>query len=212
MSERDRSAGAPHLPPDNPIGNFVTRLGKLDAAGQARLKRNTGRTLDEARDAYQVFFAILPREIRDRAAEEDYFLIATLFPIGARREREFLPNPPPGSLGGSLQIVRRKLILRDARHDPDRPISLDRRVSALLNTDRDQLSFRLSQAVRLLAGHEVSINWYQLLRDVQRWDAEPRRVQRRWADDYFRDTTLKGDENAPSNDADEPTSNEEVEP
>ena len=87
MSERDRSTNISGSSPDNPIGQFVARLVKLDAAGRARLKRNAGRTLDEARDVYPVFFAILPQEIQGRVDEENYFLVATLFSIGTRRER-----------------------------------------------------------------------------------------------------------------------------
>lgn len=217
MNERDRPAGSPRSSPSNPISHFVARLTKLDAGGRARLQRNAGRTLDEARNVYQVFFSLLPPEVHRHSDQEDYFLVATLFPIGTRREQKFLPNPSPPNLGASLQIVRRKLILHDLKRDPlkrdpDRPISLDRRMNALLNTDREQLSFRLSQTIRLLTAHEVSINWFQLLRDVQHWNDEPRRVQRCWADHYFRDTSWKVDEGTSSNDTDEPTSTEEVEP
>jgi CRISPR system Cascade subunit CasB len=211
MSEPETSSRTTQFLTDDLIGQFVARLGRLDAAGRARLKRNVGHTLDEARDVHQIFFAILPFEIHGRVAEENCFLIATLFPIGTRRDRD-PPANPPHNFGASLNMVRQELLRREPKREPDRPISLDQRVAALLNTDREQLPFRLRQMVSLLAAHKIAINWRQLLRDVQRWEVEPRRVQRHWADAYFRGTTAKTDNNVPSNNTDKTTSTEEAEP
>jgi len=207
MSMREQSTSTLRFLPDDLIGQFVARLAKLDAAGRARLKRNAGHTLDEARDVHQIFFTILPFEIHGRVAEENCFLVATLFPIGMRRDQE-LPANPPHNVGASLNAVRQELLWK--ARDPERSISLDRRVAALLNTDREQLSFRLCQSIRLLAAHKVDINWYQLLRDVQRWDTDPRRVQRYWADAYFRGAAPKTANNARANDTNESISTEEV--
>jgi len=209
MNERETSSRTTHFLTDDLISQFLARLAKLDAAGRARLKRNAGRTLDEARNVYQVFFSILPLDVRGHVAEENCFLLATLFPVGTLRDRK-LPASPPHNLGASLSEVRHKLLLLRKPYDPGRPISLDRRVAALLNTDREQLAFRLCQIVRFLATHEVDINWYQLLRDIQNWNADPRTVQRSWADEYFRGIAPKKANNARANDTDEPTEIEEV--
>jgi CRISPR system Cascade subunit CasB len=154
---------------------FIAALDQLDAGGRARLKRNAGRTLAEAHDGHRVFFQALPYDIHERA-HEDYFLIATLFPLVAHRHQA-------GSLGTSLRQVRH---LRGGAHD-GRTNSLDRRVQALLDSDREQLPFRLRQAVRLIAAERehVALDWARLLRDVRSWEHPERRVQLRWARDYF---------------------------
>jgi CRISPR system Cascade subunit CasB len=154
---------------------FIAALETLDAGGRARLKRNAGRSLAEAHDVHRVFFQALPYDIHERA-HEDYFLIATLFPLVVHRHQA-------GSLGTSLRQVRH---LRGGAHD-GRTNSLDRRVQALLDSDREQLPFRLRQAVRLIAAdrEHVALDWAQLLHHVLHWEDSKRWVQLRWSRDYF---------------------------
>lgn len=163
-------------PSTQPVDYFVSRLETLDAGGRARLKRNAGRSLNEARDAYQVFFSILPPRVTHERDQETYFLIATLYAVGTRREQ---PRPfnPPRSLGASLRRIR--------GDSEERRVSLDKRVEALLEADREQVSFRLRQLVSLLAANELAVDWRQLLRDVRGWEIGEGRVQRRWAEHYF---------------------------
>lgn len=153
--------------------HFVAALGQLDAAGRARLKRNAGRALAEARDVHAVFFQALPYGVA-RRYEEDYFLLATLFPL--------LPHSPQaGNLGDSLHQVRQQ------RGGGDSPASFDRRVQALLDSDREQVWFRLRQMIRLVATQKgmVGVNWEQLLLDILDWERDDRRVQLDWARAYF---------------------------
>ena len=63
--------------------------------------------------------------------------------------------------------------------------SLDRRFEALLDSDREQLPFRLRQAVRLANASKIGINWQQLLLDVINWEQAERRTQLQWARSYF---------------------------
>lgn len=166
---------------------FIAALAKLDAGGRARLKRNAGRNLAEARDIHRVFFQALPYGIHARQ-EEDYFLVATLFPLVPH-------NPQAGSLGASLRQVRRIRTGSNAGQTN----SLDRRFQSLLDSDREQLSFRLRQAVRLIAADRdhVTLNWECLLRDLLNWDSPNQTVQVRWARDYFVGSTktdAKGDQ------------------
>ncbi len=171
------------------IRDFISNLERLDAGGRARLKRNAGRTLNQARDAYQVFFNALPRVVTDERIQEDYFLIATLYAVGTHRENP-RPTNPPRSLGASLRQVR--LQVKDA--NADRQISLDKRFQALLDADREQLPFRLGQIVRLLATHQIAIDWRRLLQHVRSWNAEDRWVQLAWARDYYTTTSEQSSE------------------
>lgn len=160
-------------PRQRQIAAFVANLGRLDAAGRARLKRNAGRTLNEAHDVQRVFFQALPYEVAGRFFEEEiYFLVATLYPMAE-------PCGGGVSLGTTLRTTLRRV--RQGRDSA----SLDRRFQSLLDSDRDQLPFRLRQAVRLAAASEQPIDWAQLLADLLVWEHPERYVQLRWARDYF---------------------------
>jgi CRISPR system Cascade subunit CasB len=152
---------------------FIAALEQLDTGGLARLKRNAGHTLAEARDGYRAFFQALPYTVGERF-HEDYFLIATLFPLADHRANS-------GNFGDTLRRVR---LARGGEAGP-RANSLDRRLAALLDCDRQHLHFRLRQAVRLAAASDQAIDWTQLLLDVIGWNHVERRVQRRWAHAYF---------------------------
>lgn len=156
---------------------FIAALAKLDAGGRARLKRNAGRSLAEARDVQRVFFQALPYEVHERQ-QEDYFLIATLFPLVPH-------SSTAGSFATTLRTVHRQR--SSTSNNDNRLSSLERRFQALLDSDREQLPFRLRQAVRMVAAPRdaAHLNWEQLLLDVQNWEHPQRFVQQRWARDYF---------------------------
>lgn len=159
---------------------FVARLETLDAAGRARLKRNAGRTLDASRAAYEVFFPLISSTLSPWE-QDDYFLVATLYAVGTRRDQS-RSAAPPRSLGASLRSVRQGLRGSDS---DERAVSLDKRFGALLSADREQLPFRLRQIVGLLVAARIEVDWVHLLRDVRGWTTGEGRVQRRWAEDYF---------------------------
>ncbi len=151
---------------DGQIEAFVARLGKLDTGGRARLKRNAGRSLAEARDVLSVFYRLLPPGVPPYY-QEDYFLVATLYPLAEGGGR--------GNLGTTLRAAR----------SPTNGTGIDRRVEVLLDADGEQLPFRLRQAIRFVYSQRVRVDWSQLLRDLLGWDHPERYVQRRWAEAYF---------------------------
>lgn len=156
-------------PRQRQIASFVAALERLDAAGRARLKRNAGRTLAEARDIHRVFFQALPYELAGRSQDEEtYFLVATLFPMADSRSGGV-------SLGSTLRRVRQN---RESA-------SIDRRFQSLIDSDREQLPFRLRQAVRLAAASDQPVDWSQLLADLLAWEHPEHYIQLNWARDYF---------------------------
>lgn len=157
------------------VKTFITVLHDLDTGGRARLKRNAGRSLADARDIHRVFYQALPYDV-SQWQQEDYFLIATLFPLVEH-------NPGTGDLGDTLRQVRR---LRSSVSEGQQN-SLDRRFQTLLDSDREQFPFRLRQAVRLAATHResVTLNWERLLLDTLQWEHPNHAVQLRWARHYF---------------------------
>lgn len=150
------------------VAAFIAALERLDNAGRARLKRNAGRTLREARDVHQVFFRALPFQVAGRPEEDVYFLVATLYPLAKARN-------DGASLGATLRVVRQ---VRESE-------SIDRRFQALLDSDMDQIRFRLRQMVRLIAASDQPIDWGRLLTDLLAWEHPDRYVQLHWARDYF---------------------------
>lgn len=153
--------------PEDNIQTFIERLGQLDQGQRARLKRNRGKTLGEARgETLALFYQLLPHGIPEYL-HETYFLAATLFPL--------LPNADQGDFGESLRQVRTEFNAK----------GLDRRMEVLLDADETQLAFRLRQAVHFLQKDRTPVNWGQMLEDLTYWNHPSRFVQKRWARSYF---------------------------
>jgi CRISPR type I-E-associated protein CasB/Cse2 len=151
--------------PDPQVLKLLQNLSALDAGEKARLKRDAGKPLVEAQ-SLGLFYRLLPYGL-SAVQEEIYFLVATLYPLA--------DGGGKGNLGASLRRAR----------DPKNHKGLDRRVEILLDSDATQLPFRLRQAVRLLKSNRVTVNWQQLLEDLQRWNYSNRAAQKQWARAYF---------------------------
>ena len=151
---------------DPQVTEFCDRLAQLDRGELARLKRSAGRTLAESHDALGLFFRTLPRNV-PRWQEETYFLVATLY--------GWADAGGQCNLGDALYRARQG----------GGEAGLDRRMRVLLDADREQLPFRLRQAVRFLYGQRVPISWPQLLQDLLAWDHPRRYVQENWARAYY---------------------------
>jgi CRISPR system Cascade subunit CasB len=148
------------------ITTFCERLAELDAGGRARLKRSAGRTLAQSGDALGLFYRLLPPGV-PAYQEEDYFLVATLYPLAEAGDT--------GNLGNALRMARSEYNER----------GLERRLETLLDAEESQFPFRLRQAVRLLFSNRVPVSWPQLLRDLLNWNRADRRVQKAWARSFF---------------------------
>jgi CRISPR type I-E-associated protein CasB/Cse2 len=139
-----------------------------DRAALAKLRRAVASPVDG--DVFAVLGDALG-EVRDRDLDAHLF-IACLFAI----------HPTRGSgesLGGSMHRLRLKLKLRVGAD------SLDGRFAAILNSDAEDLPGRLRHIIRLLASHDVTVDYPRLLHDMLRWGADDRHVQRCWARDYW---------------------------
>lgn len=159
---------------------FISQLEELVRTGGrgslAVLRRNAGRSLAESRGAVALFYRMLPMRLGPR--EEIYFLVATLFPWND------LPSLG-GNLGHSMALLRSKTGSE----------ALDRRMTVLLDADFDdspsgalqpgELGFRLRQTVKLLASHDIGVDWRRLLEDLLSWSHPERWVQKNWARAYF---------------------------
>lgn len=63
--------------------------------------------------------------------------------------------------------------------------SAEQRFTRLLDADRDELQWRLRQAITLLNSTNTAIDWPQLLDDLLRWESPSRFVQARWARQFW---------------------------
>ena len=178
---------------DSPIDAFIKALADLDDGDRAKLKRNAGNTPAEARNALGLFYSKLLRYIPVQPAEEDdYFLIATLYPFeregrGNKQSKgkkaasasieaeETKAAPRPRNFGATLHTIR----------TASNQEGLDRRFERLLDADRTQLPFLLRREIQVASNEGGRINWAQLLQDVRHWQHPDRFVQRNWARDYF---------------------------
>lgn len=97
------------------------------------------------------------------------YLLAGLFASHERHER-----------GISFATAFARLQLRR------KSTSLEQRFIGILDADEDQLPFRLRQGVRLLAADGLGFDYESLASDLPWWNTEDRRVQQRWARDFYR--------------------------
>jgi CRISPR system Cascade subunit CasB len=153
------------------INRFIASLEKLnleeDRAALAALRRGLGKEPGTASEMYPIVVPRLPPSLSPQQ-ESDYYLIAALF--GSH------PEPGgDGSLGAAFARLRSE---RDSE-------SIDKRFVALLNCHADDLVAHLQQAVSLLKSGNVSVDWRQLLYDMQYWDHPARFEQRQWARDFW---------------------------
>lgn len=175
------STSSSNTSPARPETSFVGYLyglakraeeGDGTARGQlARLRRTlTGRSLSFA--GLQEVGDALPSNL-SALQLDTYLLVAALFAMNPSTQHD----SSLGSLGQSLRRHRRDLSAGAE--------SLDRRVTALLDADRDDLPYRLRQVMQQLSTSNHSANYYRLLEDLLRWDHPKRTVQRQWAKHYW---------------------------
>jgi len=164
--------------------------GQPDRAALAALRRGLGRQPGETIEPYRVILT-LPGARPARWQEDACFLVAGLFAWHLRPWHG--PADGPTNLGASLR-----------RHADQKPgDGPERRFVALLNADREDLPVHLRHVVGLLRTSETTIDYAQLLRDVQAWSAETRHVQRAWSRAFWRQSTAA---NALAASADAPAS------
>jgi CRISPR system Cascade subunit CasB len=112
--------------------------------------------------------------------DESWYLVGSLFGLHPEPWRSGARTDERGpSFGTTLKR------LRDAKGDAG-GAGIDRRMVAILNAHRDDVGAHLRQAIGLLRGGAIGVDWAQLLRDLLRWDHPERPAQRQWARDYYR--------------------------
>jgi CRISPR system Cascade subunit CasB len=155
------------------IGRLIGRLKSLvpegrepDRATLAKLRRGLGKPVGKGGERDIWLFRSLAGAAPDD--EEPAALIASLFAM----------HPKDGN--GGLGTAFRRLF--DGRKESP---SVEKRFAALLDADAEDLPDRLRHAISLLKADDIPIDWRTLLQDLVDWDRERRRVQRRWAREFW---------------------------
>lgn len=157
--------------PPQKEGEPPPQLTSEQRAALATLRRGLGRKPGEAPDMFRYIATALPSEAyRWHQTLENYLLIAGLFALHPKSTAE-------GNMGGHLAAMRSQ--------DEDKTKALERRLTILLQTHIDDLPYHLRSVITWLKANEVSINWRQLLSDLNNWEQPDRYVQADWAKAFW---------------------------
>ena len=162
---------------DDGFGTFVRALTELPNSNLLRLRRAAGmpRGADVLLDDW---FNTIWRKLRESSfavqrSRKQCFLVAKLFPWNLRRPER--GHHPPANPGVGFRVVL-------AKHagNTRTQARVERRFMALLDATDAALEPALLDAVRLLEGEAVPVNWTRLLSDLADWDRPGHPVQERW--------------------------------
>jgi len=149
----------------------LAQPGRENRGALAHLRRGLGPPGQSAPETWAVignYLPAKPQPWRDAC----FFLVGALFGLHPRHE------------GGRRNMGDTFRRIADAQNDrPGQPPrdALQKRFIALLKSHRDDLHVHLRHAVSLAKGHDVAVNYRQLLWDLISWDSDRVDVRQRWA-------------------------------
>lgn len=165
---------------DESFINYLERvLERDDRAILAHLRRGLGK---EAGTAIEMF-PYLARFVQNsyRNEENAYFLVAALF--GLYPTYSWKPDEKGrNNLGKSMSFLK------------DDSGSIEKRFTALLNSDEEDLPNYLRQIISLLKSKDAPVNWRELLKGIKQWNRSDRRIQREWAKGFWGNKNTENEE------------------
>lgn len=192
---------------DTQQSRFVAYLFGRDAGDRAELRRCLAaeRPIDHL-PAYRIVESFASGA-KSRWQRECYYLLAGLFAMVERRppkKRGAEPNDNNAELPGKSLTLARAIKAYEGRSEKGEGnmSSTERRFLALLDSDRDQLPYRLRQMLLMVTRGQNAVSapldWAQLLRDLWYWrDDEGDSVRQRWAQQFY-EPSKDNDENQPA--------------
>ena len=100
------------------------------------------------------------------------YLAVSCWALAARREQ-----------GTPLALPRAVHVLQARSTNTSKNIEV--RFTTLLDSDSDELQWRLRHLTSQLASAAIAVDWPELLEDIWRWTREDRRVQTKWARQFW---------------------------
>ena len=158
-----------------PLVNRLTELadpGNPDRAALAHLRRGLCGSPDYALARVGWLF----RSVRDSADDRELdsaILVAGLF--------AWVKGDCPQNRGANVGRA-----FGHGLRDDDKK-QREKRFTDLLDTDREELPYKLRQAISLIARDRdgVGLDWVMLIHDLVRWDDPERGVQKKWARGFW---------------------------
>ncbi len=120
-----------------------------------------------------------------------YYLVAGLWAMHWRDRGEGVPIPIERA-AASYDFEKRKKCNLDRR----KLTSTESRFIALIDSDEEQLPYRLRQMVSLLKEYEIDFN--KLSKDLLSWNHPDKFVQIRWAREFYNQTARENNETEPT--------------
>ncbi len=142
----------------------LAQEGREDRGALADLRSGLGREPGQMARVHRHVVPYLPDD--KRYNDRWYYLTATLFGLYPKHRSGY-------SLGRAF---------RPPKANSD---STERRFTALLNADADDLGGHLRHVVSLLKSGEQPLDWHRLLGDLLQWSHPEGHVQLRWARDFY---------------------------
>jgi len=153
----------------NTFQEDIDKISKLGSGDLAILRRCNKNPLEETK-----LFPVLGRLGFINSYEKS--LVACLYAAYHRKE----DNPyysDSFNFGKAFQEA----------YNPELKEDKDIRFRALLTaSDKEQLSYRLRQAIKLLKSQNIRIDFSILLKNLYNWNGDKQWVQRKWAEGYYK--------------------------
>lgn len=164
----------------HPLIHYLTVLYKQGDRGALASLRNHSFDPDNA-EVFEVVGDYLPEDA-SQTTTDVYLLVSTLFaqyiqPFVADRSR------PMGQLRSNRSITASARLLYDSITVGQD--SLKKRVTATINSHRDDLPNLLRHLIRRLSSERIEVDFDVLLSDLLQWNIDPRPVKRRWSEDFW---------------------------
>ncbi len=170
------------------LSGFIEYLMRLstqqDRGALAVLRRGLAYPPGEDVNMYPYIARFVREEDRNREREKVYYLIAALY-----------ASHPMNAMSGNLGNHMARTILEDKNSQE----ATERRFTALLNADFDDLPRLLRQTISYLKAKETPVCWQTLFDDLTHWSYPQRRTQRKWANAFWGyQPTIENDSTDPS--------------
>lgn len=147
----------------------IERISKLGSGDLAVLRRCNKNPLEDTK-----VFSVLGRLGFINSYEKS--LVACVYAVYHRKE----DNPyysDSFNFGKAFQEA----------YNPEQKEDKDIRFRALLtSSDKEQLSYRLRQSIKLIKSHNIKIDFSILLKNLYNWNSDKQWVQREWAKGYYK--------------------------
>ncbi len=153
--------------------NWLQKLSEEDTKAMAELRRSLSYDLTTYPKSYPYIESFISYSGWERKA---YYLVAGLF---ALHKIEDNSSPTRKNLGS---------IIFELYEENDQSKSIEQRFITLLESDEDELAYRLRQMISLLKGK--SINWVSLLYHLKYWNQADKWVQQEWGKSFYKNFSM----------------------